>query len=302
VKQLKQHQDDQDRQKERGNIEAWLAVIDYSDQQRDFIATRQEGTGEWLLASPEFQEWLNTSKSTLYCPGIPGSGKTIMSAVVVNHLLTKYRDDLDTGISYVYCNYGRQQEQTLRNLLLVLLKQLLQRQLSLPMTILQLYKSHLVDRSPPAIEELKNLLQMIIPLYSNVFIVIDALDECTKEVCDRFLSVLFNLQNQDKSHLNLLVTSRFVPEIMSQFARFPQKEIRAEEGDVLRYIDARMPQLLRTRIFKYPDLQESIREAVLKATSGMYVTSHYYQMWNDLLNLKLGSYLLGCIWIPFQAS
>jgi Cdc6-like AAA superfamily ATPase len=116
VNQLKQHQDDQDRQQERRDIEAWLTATDYSSQQRHFIATRREATGEWLLTSEEFQKWLATNKSTLYCPGIPGSGKTIMSAVVVNHLLTSYRDEPSIGIAYVYCNYGLQEEQTLENI------------------------------------------------------------------------------------------------------------------------------------------------------------------------------------------
>lgn len=225
-----------------------------------------------------------------------------MSALVVNHLLTTYRDDSDIGITYIYCNYGRQQEQSLENLLLTLLKQLLQRRQSVPTTIQQLYRSHLEDRSHPTAEELKRRLQTMLQLYSKVFIIIDALDECSKEGCDRLLSGLFNLQDQENSHLNLFVTSRFVPEIASQFARFPRKEIRAEEEDVLRYINARLPQLLRSRIFKYPDLQESIRVAVLKATSGMYVAGHYHHILAILLNLKLGFSLLGCTWIPFQAN
>jgi hypothetical protein len=302
VNQLKQRQDDQDRQQERRDVEAWLTSTNYSSQQRDFFATRQEGTGEWLLTSEEFQKWLATNKSILYCPGIPGSGKTIISAIVVNHLLTSYRDEPSIGIAYVYCNYGQQQEQTLENILLLLLKQLLQRQLSMPATVQQLYKSHLLDRSHPTVDELKRSLQSMLQSHSRTFIIIDALDEYSKEGRDKLLSVLLNLQNQENGHLNLFATSRFVPEIMSQFARFPQREIRAEEEDILRYIDARMPQLLRSRISKYPDLQESIRMAVSKATSGMCVKFDYTYTLIVLLISKSGFSLLGCIWMPFQAS
>jgi hypothetical protein len=300
VNQLRQHQDDQDRHQERRDIEAWLTSTDYSSKQREFIATRQEATGEWLLTSEEFQKWLATNNSTLYCPGIPGSGKTIMSAVVVNHLLKSYRDEPSIGIAYVYCNYSQKQEQTLENILSLLLMQLLQRQLSVPATVQQLYKSHLADRSYPTVDELKKALQSMLQLHSRVIIIIDALDECSKEGCDSLLSVLFNLQNQENGHLNLFATSRFVPEITSQFARFPQREIRAEEEDILRYIDARMPRLLRSRISKYPDLQESIRMAVSKATSGMYVKFQYTYTLVVLLTLSQVSPCSAAHGCPFE--
>ena len=34
----------------------WLTPMNYALQQSDFIARRQEGTGEWLLISNEFQQ------------------------------------------------------------------------------------------------------------------------------------------------------------------------------------------------------------------------------------------------------
>jgi hypothetical protein len=41
---------------ERQTILDWLTPINYSTQQSDFIGRRQEGTGQWLLSSNEFQE------------------------------------------------------------------------------------------------------------------------------------------------------------------------------------------------------------------------------------------------------
>ena len=67
-------------------IADWLSKIDYGAQQSDLINRRQEGTGLWLLNSVEFQEWVDRPKSTLFCPGIPGSGKSMMAAIVIDHL------------------------------------------------------------------------------------------------------------------------------------------------------------------------------------------------------------------------
>jgi len=85
VNHLIKRQDDQ----ESRAIMDWLTPIDYAPQQSDFISRRQEGTGLWLLNSREFQDWLSSSKQTLFCPGIPGAGKTVVTSIVVDYLFTK---------------------------------------------------------------------------------------------------------------------------------------------------------------------------------------------------------------------
>src|SRR5436309_15173502 len=83
--------------KERESIIDWLAAIDYGQQQSDFLSRRQEGTGQWLLDSDEFQEWLTQKKQTLFCPGIPGAGKTILTSIVVDYLDKNFQNDSSVG-------------------------------------------------------------------------------------------------------------------------------------------------------------------------------------------------------------
>jgi hypothetical protein len=71
--------------------------------------------------------------------------------------------------------------------------------------------------------------------------------------------------------VNIFATSRFIPEIESQFEKCIWKEIRAQHDDILKYLDGRIPQLLRSQISKYRDLQDLIRGEVLNAVDGMYV-------------------------------
>jgi hypothetical protein len=71
----------------------------YPLQQSDFIAQREEGTGEWLLKSIEFQQWLAQTNQTLFCPGMPGAGKTITSSIVINHLHKTLGNDPAIGIA-----------------------------------------------------------------------------------------------------------------------------------------------------------------------------------------------------------
>jgi Cdc6-like AAA superfamily ATPase len=269
IDRLNQRQDDKDRR----DIANWLTLVDYDPQQSDYISRRQEGTGQWLLNSDEFQEWLNSSRRTLFCPGIPGAGKTVITSIVVDHLLTKFRNIANVGTVYLYCNYQRQHEQNLEDLLLSLLKQLAQKHPSVPVDVKNLYEFHKPKRTRPSFDEILKVLRSITGSYSRVFIIIDALDEChvSNKGFNRILSELFNLQVH--AQVNLFTTSRFVPEITSQFEGCIWKEIRAKDDDVLRYINERISLLPQSRKSKHQDLQTAIRSEVLKAADGMYVHS-----------------------------
>ena len=79
-----------ERQLEHDALLDWLTPLDYTAQQHDFVNRRQAGTGQWLLDSAEFQAWLEADHQTLFCPGIPGAGKTILTSIVVEELTTRF--------------------------------------------------------------------------------------------------------------------------------------------------------------------------------------------------------------------
>lgn len=180
---------------ERDAILEWLTPINYAPQQNDFIKRRQAGTGQWLLNSMEYQDWLQTDKQTLFCSGIPGAGKTILTSIVVEELTTRFGNEKSIGITYLYCNFRRQDEQKTEDLLMSLLKQLAQDRLALPNTVKSLYDKHREKRTRPLLNETSKALQSVVSLYSRVFIVVDALDECQfSGDREAFLSEIFNLQ------------------------------------------------------------------------------------------------------------
>ncbi len=263
---LVRSQEDQGRQ----TILDWIAPVDYALQQSNFISRRQAGTGQWLLESAEFKAWIETDKQTLFCPGIPGAGKTILISIVVEELLARFENNNDIGIAYLYCNYQRQHEQKLEDLFTCLLKQFVQEQPSILDSVKTLYDRHKDRRTRPSLDEILGILQTVAAAYSRVFIVVDALDECqVSNGCrQRFLSCLFNLQA--KCGINLITTSRLSSSIEKELEGSSRLEIRASEEDVRRYLDGhlfRLPGFVARSL----ELREEIKTDIIKAVDGMHV-------------------------------
>jgi len=253
-------------------IADWLTPFDYGPQQSDYISMRQPGTGQWLLESAEYQAWLKSHKQTLFCSGMPGAGKTIATAIVVADLWERFQNDAAFGVAYIFCNFKRHHEQKLEDLLSSLLKQLLLGQESTPDVIRTVYDRHKAKRTRPSVQEISMMLQAVTSIYSKVFIVIDALDECqvSDECRSRFISEIFNLQ--DKTGANLFATSRFIHDIAARFKGSLLLEIRASDDDVLRYLDDRISHS-ELKILK--DYREEIKTEITDAVSGMCVLRLY---------------------------
>ncbi|KAL2014315.1 hypothetical protein VTN00DRAFT_1840 [Thermoascus crustaceus] len=271
VTNLVQHQDNQERQA----ILDWLSPVTYATQQSDNISRRQPGTGQWLLDSPEFQAWVVMPKQTLFCPGIPGAGKTILTSIVVEELYARYGNNSDIGIAYLYCNFQRHHEQRLKDLLASLLKQLAQGQPSLPDSVKMLYDQHRIKGTRPSIDEMSRALHLVSSHFSQLFIVIDALDEC--QISDgsrtRILDEIFSLQA--KYSLNFFATSRFIPEITARFENKPSQEICASRQDVMRYLRGHLARL-PSFVSRSPELQDEITVGIAEAADGMFLLAQLH--------------------------
>ena len=252
------------------NILKWLTPIDYATQQSDYISRRQPGTGQWLLDSAEYQEWLEIPGKTLFCPGIPGAGKTILTAIVIDDIYSRFQCDASIGIAYLYCDFRRQHEQNTEALLANLLKQLAQKQASVPDRIQTLYDQYKNQPKRPTLDDILSVLHTVSILYSRVFIVVDALDECqvTNGCRTKLLSGIFELQARVGA--NIFSTSRYNPEIVERFKESISLEIRAKDEDVQTYLAGHMKRL-PTFVLSSPELQNEVKATISKAVDGMCV-------------------------------
>ncbi|KAM6524087.1 hypothetical protein FSOLCH5_004694 [Fusarium solani] len=258
----------------------WITPFDYAAVQREHFSKSLTGTCQWFLDSNEFHQWTDTTGQTLFCTGIPGAGKTIMTSIVVNYLQERLREEPSVGLAYLYCDYERQEEQTPDHMFASILKQLAQRYFfyfGRPEAVTALHGKHAEiqstrkPRAQPLLSEILEDLPSVIDLFSKVYIVVDALDEFQASGGRRskFLKDLLALQRS--TGFNILATSRHIPDIQNQFKETVIYKIAANEGDVQSYVD---DQLQHMQDFVQDDstLQSQIKRAISEAHGGMLVS------------------------------
>ena len=245
----------------------WISPLDFQSRQREIFEKRMAGTGQWLLDSNEFRAWRDDNCQVLWCPGIPGAGKTVLASVVVNHL--QQRTDVGSATICLYCNFQERAEQTIIHLVASLLKQLLQKRASISKTVRAFYDSHAKALVLPALEKWMTLLQAEIQgSFSRVYVVVDALDECAEQVRASLLASLQSLSTIS----NIMLTSRYHALTAGDLPGRVQLNIAAHAEDVDRYLQTRIPR--EHRLARYintdPDLFDLMVGTIASSANGMY--------------------------------
>ncbi|KAF3934240.1 Ankyrin-1 [Dactylellina cionopaga] len=245
----------------------WIAPSTYTEQHLDIIEQQQHGTGKWFLESTEFKAWVEGTSDTLFCPGIPGAGKTVLASLAIKNL-SKLTQDGQTHVLYLYCNYRRQEDQTVEKLVSALLRQLVEQSDAIPESVDVLYNSHAGKITRPSPKEVFNALLTIAGSLDRIFIVIDALDECKTKTRAELLARIEELKR--KATISLLATSRPVDEIVHHFKGATQLTIKANKEDVEKFIDSQLVQLPHC-IRSSSALQEKIRMRISGTVEGMFL-------------------------------
>jgi Cdc6-like AAA superfamily ATPase len=247
----------------------WICPVDYHVQHRDFIDRHQPGTGEWFLQDMKFQGWHQSKGATLFCPGIPGAGKTIMASLVIDYLL-RSQHVADGPVTFIYCNYKRHSEQSVKHMLSSILRQIVDMQPTVPKPVQDLYTSHTTKRTTPLSGEIRQALEAVSKDLQGLTIVVDALDECETRARQEFLSAVETLRQ--KCEVRLLATSRPLPPVQSHsaFLDKPTLEVMASDEDLEKYIRSRASEL-HSGVMSKPDLLENLVASTVSATGGMYV-------------------------------
>lgn len=179
------HQSDE----RRAVVLAKISSTNYEDYHASIADSRADGTGGWLLESTEFLTWQKTP-GILLCKGIPGSGKTVLSSLVIDHL-RQHRPE-ESAIVKIYCNYN--DPQTAENLLRSALRQLVES--------LQVLPSFINEQFRPDAANISSVFSKVLGCFRSVKIIVDALNECQERYVhfrpdckELYLIALVNLAN-----------------------------------------------------------------------------------------------------------
>jgi hypothetical protein len=179
------------------------------------------------------------------------------------------------------------------------LKQLVRNRPSIADPVARLYDLHATHNTRPSLDEIFGALQSVLTIYSTVYVIIDALDECPDKDGTRsqLLAKLRNLQR--KTDLHLMTTSRLIPDIVQEFNGMPMLEVRASDADVQQFVASQIYRLPKC-IQRDNKLQGSVQDKIVEAVDGMYVNRTSITSTVSFLITVLGFFLPASILIRFS--
>ncbi|KAJ7589687.1 hypothetical protein C8J56DRAFT_939310, partial [Mycena floridula] len=248
----------------------WLSSLDFQQTQKKVFSQHTTGTGKWFLEAPEFRQWIKGSVRLLWCPGDPGAGKTVISSIIFDYLQQKVAQS-GVGIACVFCDYNHAEMQTEQELLYSIAKQLCFKSGSF-------HDIFISGKSRPEdLASITETLRAVLELYTHVYVVVDALDECTDDSRDKLVSAFHSLM--ECQHLKLLVTSRrhISPQTL-EFTEHSSINISAQNQDIESYIIQMIKEPGRfNRLVNSDDtLKTDIIAGVTKKASGMFLLARLH--------------------------
>nr|RBQ91713.1 hypothetical protein FVER53263_09916 [Fusarium verticillioides] len=203
-------------------------------------------TALWLTEGREFAEWVSNDEARIWCSGIPGAGKSVIAAAVIDVCLQRLLNSPNTAHESAY-------------------------------EVLEAYHEelHPPDQLPGQLKvrRLIKVLHEMCEIFDRVYLIVDGLDECgdnTREAVDSLSKV--SLQAA-KKNINMALLSRdelLIREKIEQ--HFHWIEIEAHTEDVQLYVASEVDRLIREKDLRLKDfsLKDEIITELVKGAKGMF--------------------------------
>lgn len=244
----------------------WLSDSNVQQRQDAEFAKCFPNAGSWLLEDERFLNWkTRKAHNVLWCPGDPGCGKTVIMAIVINHI-SNTSDAKSIGLAYIYGDYKNSSQQTSSELLASLAKQLAASKSQPPTELADLAAMLQGEARRPDLQQSQKLLASMCESFSRVYLLVDALDEIRTSERKKFLSALYKIES---GCISFFFTSRpNIGDIQSQLKDATRLPIRAADADIRLYV--------RHRIYEDETFQARIKsfeaeliETVTELAAGM---------------------------------
>ena len=229
-------------------------------------------TGLWFTNGTDFQGWLTKkSAKSIWCYGIPGSGKTVLASAIIEEVLKRGSDSVVAA--YFYCDYKDVETQDPINILGSLAKQLLLQNERCFQEAESFYEAHRTGKqgfNSYRPDELRDLFLQMSSLFNQTMVVVDGLDECGKNTT-MVIELLSSLSKGDRTSVQTLFLSRDEIEIRETLIDCIRLPIAAEKGDLQLYVAAELGTRMELRGLHGNDksLKEHFMDRLVNGANGM---------------------------------
>jgi nucleoside phosphorylase len=243
---------------------------------------RVDGTCEWLIQHPHYQEWLaDTKDPLLWISGGPGKGKTML-AIYITEMLQPVVDAADNVLLYYFCS-NRDKN---RNTALTIMRGILHQWVDLHPHLAREIKSSFegTETTKYTISSFVSLWRVFLTLLqqstsSQVVCVLDGLDECEKESLRQLLDAIGNYLSKSGEEtmprMKLIILSRPQPAILeSKLGLYPQIQLDVSDteisNDVEKYIFAKVAELASEQNLS-EEMVAQVQQALLAGADGTFL-------------------------------
>ena len=287
-------------------IYQWLSPPDPSSNHNNSCLEHQPTTGDWFIDSNKFMTWKTVSNSVLWlhgirkyispvacltferlidnnswvwqnyfkarilCPGPDYIADNGFSSTIIENLTQHCKLESETAVVYFYFDFHDKEKKQYQNLVRSLIVQLSMQCVKTPESVEALFSRNLDGLKQPAISTLIYTLKKILIGFREVFVIIDALDEC--EDRGGLLGLLEEMFDWKLKNLHVLVTSRKEREIEDSFEAMAIEQVPIQSEnvnpDIRIYISEEVQK--DPKLKKWPaNVKKEIEDSLMARADGM---------------------------------
>ncbi|KAI9449035.1 hypothetical protein BJY52DRAFT_1228000 [Lactarius psammicola] len=262
----------------RKDLRKWVAPPDPSVNYNAASGAHYEGTAEWCTKGNTVAGW-KTSGPLLWIHGKPGSGKSILSSMIIRDIKSLSNAGL-AFLAYFYFDFKDTAKQDSRALLSSLLVQLSDQSDMFCDTLFSLYSAHKQGSEQPTVDSLAECLKDMLKIKGQVptYLIMDALDECPNDSGipssrENVLGLVKELVELHHPNLRLCITSRPEFDIRITLERLATQQLSlhdesGQKQDINNYITFVVHSDRRMRKWRDDD-KDAVIETLTEKADGM---------------------------------
>jgi hypothetical protein len=168
----------------------------------------------------------------------------------------------DIGLAFIYCDHKNSLLQKIEYFVGAIVRQLVERRPAISEDVRNLWVNNRGKGTAPTREEYLTLLRSLTNEYSELYIVIDALDECIDKDGNIVWNTLIMELKDSVPNLHLLCTSRHIDDPTGILSGSTCIEIVATEPDIRIYVQAQIKS--KTILFQFCQQDSSLLNDILQ--------------------------------------